>query len=283
MRTTEVTPVLIGRGLKFAEGVNFDRDGTLFCVDVEGGGIWRMPPGGELREWVRTGGNPNGSRFGPGGGLFVADCGRRAILRLDTSSGAMSVYAAACDGQPFAGPNDLCFGPDGVVYFTDPEGSTLENRAGAVYAVAPDGTVTRLASGLAYPNGIVVTPDGAALVVAETFTGVLHRYSLAHPDYGTELDPLAVLSPAREVAPVAGPDGMAFDAEGYLYVAHAGTEYVRVLAPDGSIVASLPAGGASPTNVAFWDESLYVTEGESGSVYRLDIGVREQRPFMREW
>src|SRR5579875_2601735 len=215
MRTTEVTPVLIGRGLTFAEGVNFDRDGTLFCVDVEGGGIWRMPPGGELREWVRTGGNPNGSRFGPGGSLFVADCGRRAILRLDTSSGAMSVYAAACDGQPFAGPNDLCFGPDGVLYCTDPEGSTLENRAGAVYAVAPDATVTRMVSGLAYPNGIAVTPDGTVLVVAETFTGVLHRYSLAHRDYGTELNPLAVLSPAQEVAPVAGPDGMAFDADGH--------------------------------------------------------------------
>jgi len=277
------TPVLVGRGLTFAEGVNFGPDGTLYCVDVEGGGVWRLPPGGQLREWVRTGGKPNGTRFGPGGSLFVADCGRRAILRLDTGSGAERVYADSCDGRPFAGPNDLCFGPDGTLYFTDPEGSTLENRGGAVYAIAPGGAVARLASGLAYPNGIGVTPDGSVLVVAETFTGILHRYSLEQQAYGVELAPLATLSPAGEAEPVAGPDGLAFCADGLLYVAHYGTAFVRVIAPDGTLVASLPAGGASPTNVALWQGSLYVTEGDSGSVYRLDIGVREQPPFMRHW
>ena len=62
-----VAPVFVGKGLAFAEGINFDRDGTLYCVDVTGGGIWRMTPGGELRKWVNTGGGPNGSRFGLGG------------------------------------------------------------------------------------------------------------------------------------------------------------------------------------------------------------------------
>jgi gluconolactonase len=278
-----VSPVLVGRGLTFSEGVNFAQDGTLYCVDVTGGGVWRMPPGNDLREWVRTGGNPNGSRFGPGGDLFVADCGRRAILRLNTTTGAESVYADQCDGRPFMGPNDLWFGPDGVLYFTDPEGSTLANRIGAVYAVAVDGTVTRLATGLAYPNGICVAPDGTILIVAETFTGILHRYSLAAAQYGATLDPLAVLSPSGERESEAGPDGMAFGADGLLYVAHYGTEFVRVIDQHGAIVASLPAGGASPTNVAFWQDSLYVTEGNSGSIYRLDIGVREQRPFSRPW
>jgi len=108
---TVAAPVLIGRGLVFSEGVNFDRDGTLYCVDVQGGGVWRMPPGGELREWVHTGGGPNGSRFGPEGDLFVADCGRTAILRLDTSTGGIIVYADQYAGRPFNGPNDLCFGP----------------------------------------------------------------------------------------------------------------------------------------------------------------------------
>jgi gluconolactonase len=281
--TDAVSPVLIGRGLKFSEGVNFDRDGTLYCVDVTGGGVWRMPPGGELVEWVRTGGNPNGSRFGPGGDLFVADCGRRAILRLNTTTGEESVYADQCDGQPFKGPNDLWFGPDGVLYFTDPEGSSLGNRIGAVYAVAVDGTVTRIADGLAYPNGICVAPDGSTLIVAETHTGTLHRYSLAAGQYGAKLEPLAVLSPAGEGASEAGPDGMAFGANGLLYVAHYGSQFVRVIGPDGALVDSLPAGGFSPTNVAFWQDSLYVTEGNSGSIYRLDIGVREERPFSRPW
>ncbi len=73
--------------------------------------------GGELREWVHIGG-PNGPHFGLRGGLLVADCGRQAILRLATASGAETVYADRCDDRPFCGPNDLCFGPDAVLYRT---------------------------------------------------------------------------------------------------------------------------------------------------------------------
>jgi gluconolactonase len=263
--------------------VNFDRDGTLYCVDLSGGGIWRMPAGGALREWVRTGGRPNGSRFGPGGDLFVADRGTRSVLRVDIGSGAMTAYADNCAGQPFAGLNDLCFGPDGVLYFTDPEGSTTGNPIGAVYAAHPDGGVTRFAGGLAFPNGVAVSPDAETLVVGETFTGVLRRYSLRATDYGVEAPPLAVLSPAGEANPESGPDGMAYGADGLLYVAHFGTGFVRVFAADGSVAANLPMGGSSATNVAFWQDSLFVTDGPEGSIYRLDIGVREQPPFMRPW
>ena len=82
------------RRARLCRGVNFDRDGTLYAVDLEGGGVWRMsPPGCALQEWVHTGGNPNGSRFGPGGDFFVADRGRRAILRLSMVTGSITVYA----------------------------------------------------------------------------------------------------------------------------------------------------------------------------------------------
>lgn len=279
----EVTPVRIGTGLVFAEGINFGREGTLYCVDVFGGNIYHLPPGGELGVWVNTGGLPTGSRFGPDGDLFIADGGRRAILRLSTATRQESVYADRYEGQPFLAPNDLCFGPDGTLYFTDPGDSTLDHRVGAVYAVAPDGAVTRIAAGQAFPNGVAVTPDGAVLVMGECHSGVMRRYSLDPARRYEELEPLCTLSPARSGADAAGPDGIAFGADGNLYVAHFGAGVVQVIAPDGAIVASLPAGGPTPTNVAFWQDSLYVTEGTSGSVYRLDIGVREQAPFMRPW
>jgi gluconolactonase len=279
----EVAPVFVGSGLAFAEGINFDRDGTLYCVDVTGGGIWRKPPEGELREWVRTGGLPNGSRFGPNGDLFIADCGRQAILRLSTATGSETIYADQYEGQAFKGPNDLCFGTDGTLYFTDPEGSSLDQPIGAVYAVAPDGGVEQVAAGLAYSNGIAVTSDGTVLIVAESHTGALRRYSLDATRRYEELEPLATLSPARSGPDPAGPDGIAFGADGNLYVAHFNAGVVRVFAPDGTVVANRPCGGPTPTNVAFWQDSLYVTQGTSGSIYRLDIGVREQPPFMRPW
>lgn len=282
---TGVAPVLVGTGLVFSEGVNFDRDGALYCVDVTDadGSIWKLPVGGSFAPWVRTGGHPNGSRFGPDGDLFVADCGRNAILRIALAGGAISVLADAWEGQSFRGPNDLCFGPDATLYFTDPGGSDLAQRIGSVYALPPGGAVTRVATGLAFPNGLMVTPDGAALVVGETHTGVLHRFSLAPADRFAPLPPLATLSPAGDGANEAGPDGMAFGADGNLYAAHYGAGVVQVVAPDGTLRAALPAGGRTPTNVAFWQDSLYVTEGGSGSVYRLDIGVREQPLFSRPW
>lgn len=280
---TSVRPVLVGRGLAFAEGVNFDRDGTLYCVDVAGGGIWRRRPGGALEEWVRTGGAPNGSRFGPGGDLFVADCGRRAILRLSPTTGQETIYADRYMGEPFRGPNDLCFGPDGTLYFTDPAGSSLTDRIGAVYAVAPDGAVALLAAGLAFPNGVAVTPDGTMLIVAETHTGRLRCYRLdAAPRY-KERDTLVTLHPAAPPPHDAGPDGMAFGADGNLYVAHYGAGCVQVIAPDGAVVRGLSVGVPTPTNVAFWQDSLYVSEGMGGAIYRLDIKVGEQQPFMRPW
>jgi len=124
----------VGQGLAFAQGVNFDRDGTLYCVDVLGGGVWRMPPGGELREWVHTGGGPNGSRFGPSGDLFVADYGRQAILRLSTSTGAETVYADRCDGRSFRGPNGMrqdsesVVGKSPVVGYASPFMGCVEER-----------------------------------------------------------------------------------------------------------------------------------------------------------
>ena len=54
---------------------------------------------------------------------------------------------------------------------------------------------------------------------------------------------------------------------------------MAVIAPAGEVIAELPVPGKNPTNVDFWEDSLYVTETETGAVYRLEIGVEGQPLF----
>jgi sugar lactone lactonase YvrE len=86
-----------------------------------------------------------------------------------------------------------------------------EFRPGMIALVTPDGSVRQVAEGLAFPNGMVVTPDNQTLVVAESFTGKLTAFDIA-ADGG--------LSNRRVWADLGGPgkgDGICLDAEGAIW------------------------------------------------------------------
>jgi sugar lactone lactonase YvrE len=84
-------------------------------------------------------------------------------------------------------------------------------RPGIVALVTPDGLVRQVADGIAFPNGMVVTPDNTTLVVAESFTGKLTAFDIA--DDGS-------LANRRVWADLGGPgkgDGICLDAEGAIW------------------------------------------------------------------
>jgi len=86
-----------------------------------------------------------------------------------------------------------------------------EFRPGIIAVVTPDGSARQVADGLAFPNGMVVTPDNTTLVVAESFTGNLTAFDIA--DDGS-------LSNRRVWAALGGPgggDGICMDAEGAIW------------------------------------------------------------------
>lgn len=267
----KVRPKLFVDGQNFPEGPNFDGQGNLFVCNRWDGFIVKVRPDGQYSQFVATGGKPNGSRFHRDGRLFIADIGRRQILAADPN-GMLTLVIDAFEEEPLLGPNDLVFDSQGALYFTDP-GLESKESYGQVFRWTPDGSLTLLASDLVYPNGIALSPDETLLYVAETGTNRVSRY-IIRPD-GTLGDrELFVQFQEGEGSEVGGPDGMAFGADEKLYVAHRGTGSVIVLDPEGEIIARIPAGGALPTNLAFWETSLYVTEDETAAVYRLDIGVR---------
>ena len=261
---------LIADGVSAPEGPALGPEGWILNVcsfsrnsnpDVAGGDIVATHPNrpGDTRRLFNTSadgvwGIPAALAFGPDGGLYITDDGHRAILRA-TDRGVLSVHARSPNG-----PNDLSFDREGNLWFTDPWGSSLQNAIGGVYVLrAGTGVLDQIASGLAFPNGIVAAPE--ELVYAETRTNRLWRHRRLADGRLAGAELLAELPHQAGVA-VQGPDGMAHDGRGNLYVAHFGAGCIRVLAPDGTQLDPIAVPGRNPTNLCFGGrdmDTLFVT------------------------
>ena len=269
---SDVHPTRHVAGLPYAEGPSFDRDGRLYVCVRRDGYVVRVDTSGWITRFLTTGHQPNGTRLHRDGRLFVAEIKLKQILEVQPD-GRYRVFVDRCGDTPFGGPNDLVFDRTGVLYFTDPGGSSAANPIGAVYRAWPDRRVERIAHGLAYPNGIALSADERTLFVAETQTSRVVRIEL-RPDGAVGAPELFATLPGGP-----GPDGMAFDVDGNLYVANHGGGTIDVLDRVGTLTARLSAGGKNPTNCAFWQGALYVTEDDTASVQRLDLGVEGQPLF----
>ena len=225
-------------------------------------------------------GIPAALAFGPDGCLYVTDEGRRAIVRV-TPEGEKTDFIGSYRNERLNGPNDLCFDRDGNLFFTDPWGSSMENRIGAVYGYEwSTGALNRIHAGLAFPNGILVR-DGR-LYAAETQTNMVWMYDVVGAGRAENPVEFCTLPDLKIDAPT-GPDGMAFDVEGNIYIAAYGAGFVYVFAPDGKLEESIPSGGTRPTNVCFGGpghDALYITVDDIGAIMTIAAGVEGYRlPF----
>lgn len=273
-------PVVLARGLAFPEGPLFDAAGALWCVELKGGGLVRLgnssalPAGsaagtGLVR--VPTGGAPNGLALGTDGRIYFADSGLNAIRVYDPATGVSETVIDSCGRRPLDGPNDLAFDAAGNLVFTCPGNSRVE-PTGYVCLVRRGVACVCLVEGLNFPNGLAFGPtaDGGAgidLVVAETY-----RRRLWRGRWDAESGLWSSARPWAEAGGPIGPDGMAFGADGLLYVAVYGRGRILAFAPDGLVAAEYPMPGANPTNLAF-DPSgrlgLVVTEAERGELLNI--------------
>lgn len=225
-------------------------------------------------------GIPAALAFGPDGCLYVTDEGRRAVVRV-TPEGEIIDFITHYRGERLNGPNDLCFDEDGNLFFTDPWGSSLEKRIGAVYGYNwSSGELYQIHRGLAFPNGILVR--NGRVYAAETLTNKIWAYDVTGP--GKAEHPVEFCSlPDLKVRILTGPDGMAFDEEGNIYVATVGVGFVYVFGPKGNLIWSIPTGGVRPTNVCFGGpnhDTLFVTIDDLGTMVTIPIGIKGYRlPF----
>src|SRR4051812_19042763 len=278
---SSITPVKILEVDNYCEGVVFDAAGRGYLS--HGKFLVQFTLDGQQKVWAETGA-PNGHKILADGTHLVCDADRHAVLRLSPTGGLLEPASRECDGQPLRGPNDLSLDtPHRGFYFTDPGGSSDTKPTGTVHYVDRQGKTHLVDRELAFPNGIVLRPDGKSLLVGESKHNRVLVYDVTAPGRVANRKVFADL-PTKD--PSAGqidnqPDGMCLDAAGNLYVAHYGMKEVQVLSPTGKLIARYPGGNVTTSNVAFGGprrDQLFVTgglgpEGGRGGLFRLDLGV----------
>ena len=269
-------------GLKGPEGVTVDREGNVYGGGSDGV-IRKLSPDGKVTEFTRTGGRPAGMAFDRQGNLFVCDVGKAAMLKV-TPSGAVSVFADQVGDLKLTLPNFPVFDAEGNLYVsnsTDHVLGSVEEVMAEVRNPVPKGTLVRLrpdgrgdvvATGLYFANGTAIDPREEAVYVLQSTQNNCVRIAkrkdgtFGKPEvFGDNLGGL--------------PDGMAFDAEGYLIITLPGINRLVVLAPNGklSILLDDPGGKKTqgPTNCAFGGpqfEDLYIAHLEADHIAKVDLG-----------
>jgi gluconolactonase len=286
-------------GLSRPEGPLALADGSWLVVEMgpDRGCVTQISADGSERRVIAKTGRPNGLTMDRNGVVWVAESiNPPSLLRL-TLDGKVEVFLTECGGEPFLFPNDLCFGPDGMLYMTDTgigfkewDGQRSEYKHiqtdGRVYRIdVQTRRAEKVDSGIRFTNGIAFGPD-QHLYVSSTLTGEIYRYRWdgTRVRQGRELVG-NVLDPSGPDI-FKGPDGMAFGEDGLLYVAVLGEGVVAVMATSdagvngttasgtiasGTVVRRIPLHGKLPTNVAFGrrgSRRIYVTEQQIG---RLEV------------
>lgn len=203
------TLAVLGPGLDHPEGVAWGPDGKVYAGG-EAGQIYRIDLAENTVEaYANTGGFALGLAHDAAGNVYVCDQGRQAVMRV-TPGGEVSPYSAGTDGQPMRVPNYPVFDTAGNLYVSD--SGSWGAGDGWIWRVQPSGRAEiwdRQASG--FTNGMCLGPDGRSLYVVESTPPRIVRIPIQPDGSAGTLE--AVIDLPRTV-----PDGVAFDAEGTLYI-----------------------------------------------------------------
>lgn len=262
--------ILAGKGsLKtdsYIEGPSFDRDGNLYIVDIAFGLIYQINPQGQVKLLVEYDGEPNGLKIHRDGRIFVADH-KNGLMLFDPISGSVKSFIERFKTESFKGLNDLVFSKQGELYFTDQGQSGLQDPSGRVFCLDMQGNLGCLLNNVPSPNGIALNPAENFLYIAATRANSVWRAMLLPDGSITRVGNFIQLSGGS------GPDGLAVDQEGNLYVAHAGLGSVWKFSSQGEPLLRIRScTGMMTTNLAFGgkdNQDLFITESESGSILRV--------------
>ena len=169
-------------------------DGTIWTGVEDGRIIAVDAAGGAPRVVTDTGGRPLGLAFTRDHRLLICDS-HRGLLRYDPQTQQLETLVSEVAGQALTFCSNAVESADGTIYFTEStsrfhyehyKGSVVEARgSGSLLQRSPDGTVSVLATGLHFANGVTLTADESAVVFAESTGRRLSKYWLTGPHRGS--------------------------------------------------------------------------------------------------
>jgi sugar lactone lactonase YvrE len=218
---------LVGDGYGFTEGPAANPQGEVFFTDIPRNRIHKIGLDGKVSVFKEETGGANGLAFGPDGKLYACEDRKRRIVAYD-SAGNESVIAEEVNC------NDVCVTQHGDVYFTDPPKKQI-------WHVPPGGMKHVVDSnekgGIAFPNGIRLTPDQSLLLVADMRGQFVWSYHIESDGSLSGKQPyfhLHLVDGKTE----SGADGMTVDTNGTLYVtSHMGIQFFDQLGRANGIIS----------------------------------------------
>jgi len=200
-------------GLAFPEGPRW-HDGRLWFSDIHGLNIIASDLGGRHETIAIIAESPSGLGWTADGKLLAVSMNNRKLLRLEETGFVTHADLSSLANGPC---NDMVVTPTGRAYvgnFGFDMWAGAARAPASIIKIEPDGRASIAADGLEFPNGMVITPDGKSLIVAESYANRLTRFDIAADGSLTNRKIFADL-------PGVVPDGICLDAEGAVWVGHA--------------------------------------------------------------
>ena len=249
---------------KFTEGPAADTKGNIYFTDIPNNRIHKWSLDGKLSTFREDSRGANGLYFDKKGNLLACEGTGRQLVSIDPQ-GKVTALADKYDNKQFNSLNDLWLDPKGGVYFTDPRyGNTdnMEQDGEHVFYLAPDRKkLIRVINDMVRPNGIIGTPDGKLLYVADHGGNKTFVYTI---------NKNGTLSNKKLFAEE-GSDGMTIDNVGNVYLT---TSVVAVYSSKGQKIDTIEVP-ERPANVTFGGKdrnTLFITARTS--LYSVKMRVK---------
>jgi gluconolactonase len=262
------TIVQLSDGFEFTEGPACDAEGNVLFTDQPNDRILKWSVDGKLSTFKQPSGRSNGLCFDSDGILWACADEKNELWSI-RPDGSVEVVVKDYEGKLLNAPNDIWLRPDRGIYFTDPfyqrdywKRGPSEQSVEGVYYLAPDRKkLVRVIDDLQQPNGIIGTPDGKTLYVADIRAGKTYVYDV-QPD-GTLLN--------KRLFCEMGSDGMTIDDEGNVYLTGRG---VTVFNAQGEKIKTIPIDAGWTANVCFGGkdrQTLFITAQKQLFALRMRV------------